>query len=176
VTHGPGPRLLAELSSGATTRSSALDLASLSRWAPVLPCVSWLWALHPREESSGAATRSSASDLASLSRWAPVLPRDPSLAFPKGELWCYHVSHDPQRAVDHRNKEGSNCPRHAAGLLCVQSTVTCYRGACKPCGHTVTVWFNSATQSQLITLGHGYSGDTTRQDGTTTLTMFNIAG
>jgi hypothetical protein len=30
--------------------------------------------------------------------------------------------------------------------------------------------------AQLITPGHGYSGDMTRQDGTTVLTIFNIAG
>jgi hypothetical protein len=44
------------------------------------------------------------------------------------------------------------------------------------CGQAATVRFNSATQAQLITPGHGYSGDTTRQDGTTMLTMFSIAG
>jgi hypothetical protein len=31
-------------------------------------------------------------------------------------------------------------------------------------------------QTPLTTPGHGYSGDTTRQDGTTALTMFSIAG
>jgi hypothetical protein len=82
----------------------------------------------------------------------------------------------PQRAVDHRNKEGPSCLRHAVGLVCVQSTVACYRGVCKACGQAATVRFNSATQSQLTTPGHGYSGDTTRQDGTTALTMFSIAG
>jgi hypothetical protein len=72
MTHGPGPRLLAELSFGAATRSSAPDLASLPRWAPALPhvsqlrtsppCRGGLWRCHvapalpPREESSGAAT------------------------------------------------------------------------------------------------------------------------
>jgi hypothetical protein len=39
VSCGPGPRLLAEVRSGATTCPSAQDLASFSRWAPVLPCV-----------------------------------------------------------------------------------------------------------------------------------------
>jgi hypothetical protein len=41
---------------------------------------------------------------------------------------------------------------------------------------TATVLLYSATPSQLITLGHGYSGDTTLQNGTTTLTMFSTAG
>jgi hypothetical protein len=69
--------------------------------------------------------------------------------------------------VDHKNKEGSNCPKYAAELICVQSTVVCYRGACKACRQTVTVQFNSATHAQLTISGYGYSGDTIRQDGTT---------
>jgi hypothetical protein len=89
------PRLLAELSSGATTRSSALDLGSLPRWAPALPRVPWLRALLPREESSDAATCSSTPDLASLLRWAPVLPCGPGLTSPRGELRCCHIPHDP---------------------------------------------------------------------------------
>jgi hypothetical protein len=173
---GPGPRLPTELSFGVAMRSSALDLASLSRWALALPRVPWLRALPPREESSDTATCSSALDLASLLRWAPALPCGPSLASPRGELWCCHVPHGPQRALDHRNKEGPNCSRHTAELTCVQSTVAYYRDACKVCGQAATVWFNNATQSQLTTSGHGYSGDTTRQDGTTALTMFSIAG
>jgi hypothetical protein len=176
VSCGPGPRLLAELSSDAATCSSALDLASLPRWAPALPRVPWLRALPPQEESSDAAKCSSAPDLASLLRWAPVLQRGPGLTSPRGELRCCHIPHDPQRAVDHRNKERPSCHMHAAGLTCVQSTVACYRGACKACGQAVTVRFNNATQNQLITPGHGYSADTTRQDGTIALTMFSIAG
>jgi hypothetical protein len=130
----------------------------------------------PAEVGSGAATCSSAPDFASLSRWAPALPRGPDLASPRGELWCCHVPHGPQRAVDHRNKEMPSFPRHTAGLTCVQSTVTCYRGACKACGYAAIVRFNSATWAQLTTSRHGYSGDTTQQDGTTALTMFSIAG
>jgi hypothetical protein len=95
-----------------------------------------------------------------LERRAPVLPRTP---------W-------PQRAVNHMNKERSSYPRHATRLACIQSTTACYRDACKTCGQTGTVQFNSATQVQLTTLRHGYSGDTTRQDGTTALTIFSIAG
>jgi hypothetical protein len=176
LPRGTGPRLLAELSSGAVTRSSAPNHASLLRWAPTLSCVTWLRALPPREESSGAATCFSASDLASLLRWAPALPRGPGLASLRGELRCCHIPHGPQWAVDHRNKEGSTCPRHTDGLTCVQSTVACYRSTCKACGHAATVRFNSATQSQLTTPRHGYNGDTTHQDGTTALTMFSIAG
>jgi hypothetical protein len=82
----------------------------------------------------------------------------------------------PQQVVDHKNKEGSSCPRHATGLACVQSTVMCYRGTCKACGHAATVRFNRATQAQLSTPGHGYSGNTTRQYGTTSLIMFSIVG
>jgi hypothetical protein len=147
VARGPGPRLLAELSSGVAMHSSAPDLASLPRWAPVLPCVPWLRALPPREQSSGAVTCSSAPDLASLPRWAPTLPHGPSLASSRGELRCCHVPHGPQRAIDHKNKEGPSCPSHASGLACVQSTVVCYRGACKACGHAATVQFNRATQA-----------------------------
>jgi hypothetical protein len=42
VPRGPGPHLLAELSSDAATCSSAPGLASLLRWAPTLPRVPWL--------------------------------------------------------------------------------------------------------------------------------------
>jgi hypothetical protein len=79
VSRGPGPRLLAELSSGAATCSLAPDLTSLLRWTLVLPCVPWLWALHSREESSGAATCSSTLNLASLPRLALALLRVPRL-------------------------------------------------------------------------------------------------
>jgi hypothetical protein len=176
MPHGPGPRLLAELSSDAATRTSAPDLASLSRWAPTLPRVLWHRALPPREESSSAATCSSALDLGSLLRWASALPRGPGIASSRGGLRCCHIPHSSQRAVDHMNKERPSCPRHAAGLTCVQSTIACYRGTCKACGHAATVRFNSATQAELTTPGHDYNGDITRQDGTTSLTMFSIAG
>jgi hypothetical protein len=118
------------------------------------------------ELSSGTATRSSAPDLASLPRWASALPHVPWLrALPPREESSGAATYPttPQWAVDHRNKEGPSCPRHTAGLICVQSTVACYRGAYKTCRHTAIVRFNSATQSQLTTPEHGYSGDTTRQ-------------
>jgi hypothetical protein len=176
MSRGPGPRLLAELSSGVATCSSAPDLASLPRWAPALPRLPWLGVLPPREESSDAAMCFSAPYLASLSRWAPTLPRGPGLASLRGELCCCHVPHAPQWVVDHRNKERPSGPRHATGLACDQSTVSCYRGACKACGQVATIRFNSATQAQLTTPVHGYSGDTTRYDATTALSMFSIAG
>jgi hypothetical protein len=110
VTRGPGPHLLAELSSSAATCSSAPDLTSLPRWAPALPRFPWLRALPPIEESSGGAMCSSALDLTSLPRWSPALPRSPGLASPRGELRCCHVPHGPQRAVDHRNKKGLAAP------------------------------------------------------------------
>jgi hypothetical protein len=52
VARGPGSRLLGELSSGAATRFSALDLVSLPRWALALPRVPWLWALLPKRRAS----------------------------------------------------------------------------------------------------------------------------
>jgi hypothetical protein len=36
------------------------------------------------------------------------------------ELRCCYVPHAPQRAVDHRNKERSSCPRHTARFICFQ--------------------------------------------------------
>jgi hypothetical protein len=105
--------------------------------------VPWLWVLPLREESSDAATCSSALDLTSPLRWTSTLPRDPDIASSRGELRCCHVPHGAQRAVNHRNKERASCPKHAAELACVQSTVLCYRGACKVCGHAATVRFNS---------------------------------
>jgi hypothetical protein len=41
---------------------------------------------------------------------------------------------------------------------------------------TSTVRLYSAASAQLTTPKHGYSGDMTRQDGTTALAMFNTAG
>jgi hypothetical protein len=148
MSRGPGPHLLAKLSSGVVTCSSALDLAFLPRWAPALPYVPQLrtsppcrggfrcchMALPPQEESFGAGTCSSAPDLAYLPRWAPVLLCGPCLASPRGELQCCHVPHGPQRAVGHRNKERPNCPRHIAGLTCFQSMIVCYQDTYKTCG------------------------------------------
>jgi hypothetical protein len=36
----------------------------------------------------------------------------------RGELRCCHVSHGPQQAVDHRNKERLSYHRHVARLTC----------------------------------------------------------
>jgi hypothetical protein len=58
----------------------------------------------PNKVSSGAAT----------------CPMFSGSASPNGELWCYHVPHGLQRAVDHRNKERPSCPRHAARFACFQ--------------------------------------------------------
>jgi hypothetical protein len=75
-----------------------------------------------------------------------------------------------------RIKKGLAAPGTQLGSHVSKSTVAYYRGACKACRHANTVRFNSTTHAQLTTPGHDYSGDTTRQDGTTALTMFNIAG
>jgi hypothetical protein len=42
--------------------------------------------------------------------------------------------------------------------------------------HAATVRLYSAASAQLTTPGHGYSGDMTRQDGTTALAMFSTVG
>jgi hypothetical protein len=118
------------------TYTVASDHTSLQRWAPApprvpqprtsAPCWGELWRCHvslssklclPDEVSSGAAT-------------CPMAPGSASL---RGELRCRHVSHDPRRAVDHRNKERLSCPSHAARLACFQGTLVRYRGACKIC-------------------------------------------
>jgi hypothetical protein len=119
VSCGPVPHILAEVSFDAVMCPSALDLASLMRWALVLPRVTWLWALSFWEGSSGAA----------------ICPTARDSAFLKGELLCCHVSHGPWRAVNHRNKEKLSCPRHAARLACFQGTLvrywSAYRRACR---------------------------------------------
>jgi hypothetical protein len=97
--------------------SHGLKLCFLKRGAPVLLHVPRLRALPSWEESSGAATYPTARGSAFL-RW---------------ELRCYHVLHDPQWAVDHRNKEMLSCPRHADRLACFQDTLVRYRSACKTC-------------------------------------------
>jgi hypothetical protein len=70
----------------------------------VLPRVPQLRPCLPDKVSFGAATCSMALGSASL----------------RGELRCCHVPHDPQQAMDHRNKERPSCPRHAARLACFQ--------------------------------------------------------
>jgi hypothetical protein len=47
MSHGLGPRLLAEVSSGAATCPSAPDLTSLQRWALAPPRVPWPWTSPP---------------------------------------------------------------------------------------------------------------------------------
>jgi hypothetical protein len=94
VSHGPGPHLLAKLSSGAVTRYSALDLASLPRWAQTLPR-----GLGPHllaELSSDAATCSSTPDLASLSRWSPALSHVHGSGLCLSERRALTLSHVPQ--------------------------------------------------------------------------------
>jgi hypothetical protein len=137
-----GPRLPAELVSGVPTCPMAPG--STSPRGELQCChVFFSSGSHlPVEVGSGSTTwpRPHLPE-----RRAPVLPRTPR----------------PQRVVDHRNKKRPSCPRHTAGLACVQSMVMCYRGACKTCGQTAIVRFNSVTQAQLTTPGHDYSGDTT---------------
>jgi hypothetical protein len=55
MSRGPRPHLLADVTSNTAMCPSSLDLASLPRWAPVLPHVPLLWALPPRGGSSSAA-------------------------------------------------------------------------------------------------------------------------
>jgi hypothetical protein len=129
------PHLPTEVGSGAATCPATLDLTSLLSWAPAPPHVPQLRTSPPCQgglrrchvsHGSGAATCSSAPDLASLPRWAPVLSRGPGLASSRGELRCCHVPHGPQRAVDHRNKEGPSCPGTQLGshVSKAQSRVT----------------------------------------------------
>jgi hypothetical protein len=56
MSRGPRPHLLADMTSNTVMCPSSLDLASLPRWAPVLPHVPLLWALPPRGGSSSGAT------------------------------------------------------------------------------------------------------------------------
>jgi hypothetical protein len=155
-----GPRFLVEVGSSVATCHMAPSSAS-SRGE--------LWRCHVFLSSRPRLA-------AEVSSGAAICPMALSSTSSRGELWCCHVPHDPHRVVHHRNKEMSSCPRHTVGLACFQSTLVCYRGVCKTCGHAATVRFNSATSVQLTTSGRGYSGDTTRQDGTTTLAMFSTAG
>jgi hypothetical protein len=87
-------------------------------------------------------------------------------AFPRGELRCCHVSHGPRWVVDHMNKEqlGSRVSK-------VRSCVT----EASADVQVATMHIYSAASAQLITPGHGYNGDTTRQDGTTGRAMFSVA-
>jgi hypothetical protein len=107
VSHGLGPRFLAELSSSAAMCSSGSDLASLSRWAPTLPRVSWLQALPPREESSGAATYS----ITPSGLWTTGIKK--GLAAPGTQVGshasktCSRITETPARRVDKTLQFGS---------------------------------------------------------------------
>jgi hypothetical protein len=59
-----------------------------------------------------AAVYSVAPCIFSLSRWTLTLSH---------VIWlrCCHVSHNPQRAVGHRNKERLSCPSHTVRLVCL---------------------------------------------------------
>jgi hypothetical protein len=129
------PHLLADVVSGVTTCPTAPNLASLlselrhchvslSSGSCLLKELSSGAAMRPRlgalpswEGSSGAATCHMARDS----------------TFVRGELQCCHVSHSPWRVVDHRNKEMLSYPRHAASLVCFQSTLMHDQSACKTC-------------------------------------------
>jgi hypothetical protein len=119
-----GPHLPAEVGSGVTMCPATPDHASLLWWAPALPRVLRLQTLPPWRGELRCYHVSHGSGLCLPERGAPMLSRVPR----------------PRRAVDHRNKERLNCPRHAARLACFQGTLVRYRGACKTCVHTATVW------------------------------------
>jgi hypothetical protein len=153
-----GPHLPAEVDSGATTCPAASDLASLLRRASTLPRVSQLRTSLPCWGGLWRFHVSHGSGLCFSEGRAPVLPRLPR----------------PPAAMDHRNKERLSYPRHAARLTCFQGMFVRYRSACKTC---MLLQCDSTVQppTQLTTPGHGYNGNTTRQEGTTVMAMFSTA-
>jgi hypothetical protein len=136
MSRGSGHRLLVEVSFGTATCPSAPDLASLSRWALVLPRVP-----QPRISSAywGELRRCHVSHssgpyiLVEVSSAAATCPTTRGSAFLRGEVRCCHVSPGPRRAVDHMNKKSLSCPIHAVRLACFQGTLLRYRSACKTC-------------------------------------------
>jgi hypothetical protein len=102
VPRGPGSRLPTEVSSGAATCLMASDLVSLSRWAPTLPRV-------PRPRTSPPCRGGARSCHVYMA---------PGPTSPRVKFRCCHMSHDPHRIVDRRNKERLSCPRHTANLAC----------------------------------------------------------
>jgi hypothetical protein len=91
----------------AATCPVTLDLASLLRWAPTLPHVPRLWTTPPCR--GGLRCRHVFHSfrprlLAEVGSGAAMCPTALGSTSSTGELWCYHVSHGLQRAVDHRNK------------------------------------------------------------------------
>jgi hypothetical protein len=114
----------------------ALDHTSLQRWTPAPPRV-------PRSRTSppcrGELRRCHVS-LSSGPRFHTEVGSDastclmtPVSASPRGEFWCCHISHGPQRAMDYRNKESLSYPMHAARLTYFQGLFLRYRSACKTC-------------------------------------------
>jgi hypothetical protein len=157
VSHGSGPRLPVEVGSGAATCPMAPGSASLR--GELRRCHVFLGSgpRLPAEVSSDAAT------------W-------PDLASPRGELWCCHVPHDPSGLWITGIKKGLTAP---GTYLSSHVSKARLRVTDAPARHPdMPLQFGStvAAHAQLTTPKHDYSGDTTRQDSTTTLTMFSIAG
>jgi hypothetical protein len=125
------------------------------------------------EVSSDAVTCPSVPDLlAEVSSDAAMCPMASGSTFLRGKLWCYHMSHGPRRDMDHRNKERLSCSRHTARLTCFHGALVHYRSACSTC---MLLQCRSIVQHRPNFHGHGYKGDTTRQDGTTVRVMFSAA-
>jgi hypothetical protein len=118
---GPGPCLLAKVSSDAATCPSTLDLASLLRWALTLPRVPWLRALPPRGGSSGATT----CPMAPSGLWTTGIKR--GLAALNTQLGsCVskvrsHVAEAPAGHADkrrHHNQQDVRTDRYSAAQQC----------------------------------------------------------
>jgi hypothetical protein len=89
MSHVLGPRLLVEVGSVVAT----CPVAQTSS-----PCRDGLRHCHV---SHGLGPRLPAK----VSFIAATCPEAPDPTSLRGELWCCHVFHDPQQAVNHRNKE-----------------------------------------------------------------------
>jgi hypothetical protein len=151
ASRGSGSCLPTQEGSGAATRPTAPDPASLLRRALVLPHIPWLRILPlyskglrcyhmsrgsgsclPARVGSGAAMCSMALDPTSLLRRAPVLPCVPryhTLPPYLGGLRCYHVSRCSLWATYLKNKEMLSWPTYAARLTCFQDMPAHYRDA-----------------------------------------------
>jgi hypothetical protein len=113
MSRGLGPRLLAELSSDAAMCSLASDLASLPRWAAVLPCVPWPRASLPCyvELRRCYVFLSFEPCLPTeVGSGADICPMAPGSISPRGELWCCHVPHAPSSLWTTGIKKGLVAP------------------------------------------------------------------
>jgi hypothetical protein len=151
VSCGSGPYLPAQEDSDAATCLTALDPASLLERAPTLSRVPRLRILPP---CLGGLRR---CHMSRGSQWATGLKK---WLADQGMQLGLRVFKARSSVIETLARCLSRRRHHDQQIVQMDATFLCY----------------STTTAQLITPGHCYSGDATRQDNTTSLALFSTAG